>query len=534
MIKKQLFASILSGLLLALSFPFIGDLAILSFVAFIPLLFIEDSIYRAKTKSINLLFLSYITFFIYNLGVTWWIWNASVGGAALAFIVNSLIMSLVFQLYHIAKKQLGVRLGSICFVVFWVAFEYLHFYWELSWPWLNLGNIFSNNTMLIQWYSITGVLGGSLWVVGVNMLLFNLLKAYVIDKHPIKSLYLKFTFFFSALLIPILFSFLIYYSFKGDQGIDTEVVITQPNIDPYNEKFTGDIPSQLDKITDLADSLVTDKTAFVIAPETALPFIFYEDEVERIIHYHYLVERKAQWKNAAFLIGASTKKFFKNKHSRASRKLVGGPGYEENYNSSMLINHFDQPSFTHKSKLVLGVEKIPYSDIFPFLEDLSINNGGASGTLGTEEYAQVMRSRNVKFAPVVCYESIYGAYVSEQCRKGAELIFILTNDGWWGNTPGYKQHMSFARLRAIENRKCVARSANTGYSCFINQLGDVVYQSKWWQPTSAKGILKRNKIKTTYMKWGDYIGFICVFISFLFLILIVKKRISLIYINRRV
>ena len=127
MIKKQLFASILSGLLLALSFPFIGDLAILSFVAFIPLLFIEDSIYRAKTKSINLLFLSYITFFIYNLGVTWWIWNASVGGAALAFIVNSLIMSLVFQLYHIAKKQLGVRLGSICFVVFWVAFEYLHF-----------------------------------------------------------------------------------------------------------------------------------------------------------------------------------------------------------------------------------------------------------------------------------------------------------------------------------------------------------------------------------------------------------------------
>ena len=207
MIKKQLFASILSGLLLALSFPFIGDLAILSFVAFIPLLFIEDSIYRAKTKSINLLFLSYITFFIYNLGVTWWIWNASVGGAALAFILNSLIMSLVFQLYHIAKKQLGVRLGSICFVVFWVAFEYLHFYWELSWPWLNLGNIFSNNTMLIQWYSITGVLGGSLWVVGVNMLLFNLLKAYVIDKHPIKSLYLKFTFFFSALLIPILFSF---------------------------------------------------------------------------------------------------------------------------------------------------------------------------------------------------------------------------------------------------------------------------------------------------------------------------------------
>jgi apolipoprotein N-acyltransferase len=296
-----------------------------------------------------------------------------------------------------------------------------------------------------------------------------------------------------------------YYN-SPDIGTPTQVVVTQPNVDPYNEKFTGNIEDQLDRICDLADSKTNKKTDFVLAPETALPFSFYEDEVERIIYYHYLVERKANWNTASLLIGASTKKFFKNKRSRASKKIFGGPGYEEFYNSSMLIDQMDKPKFIHKSKLVLGVEKVPFSNVFPQLEQLSINNGGASGTLGIEDYAQVLTSRGITFAPVVCYESIYGGFISEQCKKGAELIFIITNDGWWGNTPGYKQHLAFARLRAIENRKSIARSANTGTSCFINQRGDVIKKTEWWKEASIKSSLKRNSIKTFYSMNGDIIG----------------------------
>ena len=155
---------------------------------------------------------------------------------------------------------------------------------------------------------------------------------------------------------------------------------------------------------------------------------------------------------------------------------------------------------------MLGVEKVPFSNVFPQLEQLSINNGGASGTLGIEDYAQVLTSRGITFAPVVCYESIYGGFISEQCKKGAELIFIITNDGWWGNTPGYKQHLAFARLRAIENRKSIARSANTGTSCFINQRGDVIKKTEWWKEASIKSSLKRNSIKTFYSMNGDIIG----------------------------
>jgi apolipoprotein N-acyltransferase len=503
--KKRLFASLLSGLLFVIGFPEIGNLSVLSFFAFIPLLWVEHSVFESKDKSRKVFIYAYLAFIVFNIGTTWWIWNASVGGAIMAFTMNSLVMTVFFQLFHITKKITGKKIGMISFVLYWIAFEYIHYQWELSHPWLTLGNFFANNPYLIQWYSITGVLGGSLWVLILNLLGFSLIKKLIFSKESLVLNKKRIIIYASILIVPIIGSLIMYYN-SPDIGTPTQVVVTQPNVDPYNEKFTGNIEDQLDRICDLADSKTNKKTDFVLAPETALPFSFYEDEVERIIYYHYLVERKANWNTASLLIGASTKKFFKNKRSRASKKIFGGPGYEEFYNSSMLIDQMDKPKFIHKSKLVLGVEKVPFSNVFPQLEQLSINNGGASGTLGIEDYAQVLTSRGITFAPVVCYESIYGGFISEQCKKGAELIFIITNDGWWGNTPGYKQHLAFARLRAIENRKSIARSANTGTSCFINQRGDVIKKTEWWKEASIKSSLKRNSIKTFYSMNGDIIG----------------------------
>ncbi len=504
--KKQRFTlSISAGITLILSFPFTGSIPFLAFLGLVPLLLIEDSIFSNKYKSAKLFIHSYITFCLYNLGTTWWIWNASAGGAILAFLLNSLIMAAVFQLFHLTKKRVGIREGYIAFILFWIGFEYIHYEWELSWPWLNFGNVFASSPKLIQWYSISGVLGGSFWILLVNLVVFFVVKHLYFQKKSFSSQRNLLLFLASILIFPIVFSIIQYYSY--DQvGKNTEIIVTQPNVDPYNEKFTGSIENQLDRICDLADSLITPKTEFVLAPETALPFNFYEDEVERIIYYHYLVERKAKWNNSSLLIGASTRKFFKDKHSRASRKIEGGPGYEEYYNSSMLIDQHDKPRFSHKSKLVLGVEKVPFSNVLPVLEQLSIDNGGASGTLGIEDYAQVFQTKGMKIAPIVCYESLYGSFVAEQCNKGAELLFVITNDGWWGNTPGYKQHRAFSQLRAIENRKSVARSANTGISCFINQRGDILSETSWWKETSLRGTLKRNKEKTFYATNGDLIG----------------------------
>jgi apolipoprotein N-acyltransferase len=136
----------------------------------------------------------------------------------------------------------------------------------------------------------------------------------------------------------------------------------------------------------------------------------------------------------------------------------------------------------------------------------TINNGGASGTLGIEDRARSLKTKKHSFAPLICYESIYGEFNAEQCRQGADFIAVITNDGWWEDTPGYKQHMSFCRIRAIENRRSVARSANTGISCFINQRGDVIQQTKWWEPAALRSNINKNKHLTFYTKRGDVLG----------------------------
>lgn len=414
-------------------------------------------------------------------------------------------MAIAFYIFHFIKKKLGKGTQYVILPLVWIAFEYLHYYWELSWPWLSLGNAFSLRTTWIQWYEFTGSLGGTLWVLVINLMVTLLVINHFIKKQALKTLRKMLLGLTLVLVLPILLSIYLYTSYEEEKR-PIEVVLLQPNIDPYNEKFTASLESQLEKIFDLADTKVSDKTDIVIAPETAISWGFYEEDLIRLPFYSYILSRKAKWKNASLLTGASTARFYKTKHSRASIPMDGGPGFIESYNSSLLMDEHNHSTFLHKSKLVLGVEKLPFSDWLPFLEELSIENGGTSGTLGIEEEPQVLHTDKFVFAPLICYESIYGEFNSEQVKKGAEVIFVMTNDGWWGDTPGYKQHMSFSRIRAIENRRSVTRSANTGTSCIINQRGDVIEQTQYWKQAVLKGKVNLNKNITMYSSTGDVLG----------------------------
>lgn len=515
--------SLLSGLLMVLSFPYTGSLTPLIFVSFVPLLLVENTIARNNYRSGKVFIHAYITFLVYNIGTTWWIWNASSGGALMAFILNALLMAIAFYLFHIIKKKLGKKVSYLVLPIVWIGFEYLHYYWELSWPWLSFGNVFSIRTTWIQWYEFTGSLGGTLWVLIANLLVFKIItdwKGNTTTFQKMRPAILSLTL---VLILPLLISLVLYSTYKEEKR-PIEVVLLQPNIDPYNEKFTASLESQLDKMLDLADSKVTANTDLVVAPETAISWSFYEEDFARLPFYPYLKNRVSNWGNAYFLSGASTLRIFKKSHSRASRPLEGGPGFFESYNSSLLMDSASNYSFLHKSKLVLGVEKLPFSDWLPFLEELSIENGGTSGTLGIEEEPQVMHTNRFTFAPLICYESIYGEFNAEQVKKGAEAIIVITNDGWWGDTPGYKQHMSFSRLRAIENRRSVARSANTGTSCIIDQRGDVITQTEYWKSAVIKGNINLNKNVTFYSSTGDLLGKTSTIMGFILLLMSMFKN----------
>ena len=182
--------------------------------------------------------------------------------------------------------------------------------------------------------------------------------------------------------------------------------------------------------------------------------------------------------NSELLIGASTMKMFGEKNSRSSRPMNDGR-YIEYYNTSLLLSQNKEAEFIHKSKLVAGVEHIPYSYYIPFFDQLAINNGGTIGSLGKEKYVKIMETSFGKIAPIVCYESVFSEFVAEQSRLGAELLCVITNDGWWKNTSGYKQHFSYSKLRAIEQGKSIIRCANTGISGFISANGVVSNIADW-------------------------------------------------------
>src|SRR6185436_18725322 len=111
-----------------------------------------------------------------NITVTSWVWNASPTGAMSAFIANSLIMCVPWLLFYFTKKKFGRWIGYGSLIIYWLAFEYIHHNWELSWPWLTLGNAFATHPEWVQRYEYSGTTGGSLWILLVNIFLFLHLK----------------------------------------------------------------------------------------------------------------------------------------------------------------------------------------------------------------------------------------------------------------------------------------------------------------------------------------------------------------------
>lgn len=519
--------SIFSGILLSLPWMAVMPGWIL-FIALVPLLIVEEETdrNRHKAKGIEFWHYAWLCFLTWNGLSTWWIMYATLTGAILTAVLNAALMATVWRLFHLLKRRFRL-LGNFSLIVFWISFEYLHFNWELHWPWLALGNGFANDVDLVQWYEYTGVLGGTLWILVANLLCFRIYRRFVTAERE-KPAGLLF-FLILILSVPAFWSVWKYITYREDEK-SVEIVLLQPNIDPYSEKFDKTAKAmQLKVLTQLTDSLTRASTNFVVAPETVLPGGMWEtDSMIRDPYIEPFYKRSLRYPNVSFVLGATT--FFRfpeeAQKSRSARLNTIDSTWYDAYNSALQIDRTGTVQIYHKSKLVPGVEKMPFTQYLSFLEKYHINLGGISGSLGSQPVFPVFRSKGVITAPAICYESVFGEYLTGAVQKGGELIFIMTNDGWWKDTPGYRQHLSFARLRAIETRRSVARSANTGISAFINQRGDVLQQTKWWQRTALRGSLHANDKLTVYVRYGDYIGRIASFTTVLLLLYYVSSLIT--------
>lgn len=543
--------AILSGLLFAAAWPAIGDQWYLIFFAFIPLFWVEREMAKSTTKlkALKTFGFAYLTFFTFNLLTTWWIYYASDWGMAMAVACNSFFMASVFGLFRYSKQWVGERQGYLGLIFLWIGFEYLHINWELSWTWLTLGNVFANQIHFVQWYEYTGVLGGTLLILVVNLLLFSTIvrllnrKVQDISSEAVTSSGVEmqakdkkqFSLWLPLILaLTLLGTISIYSSITFDnyekEGEKINAVVIQPNIDPYYEKFSGLSESdQIDRMVELTLSLVDSTTDFVAWPETAFPMAYWEHEFEYLYGTEEIRKVIEQYPSLRVITGLSTTRLFLegDELTVTARKFRNGEGWYDNYNSAIEIGNGPEIQLHHKSRLVLGVEKVPFLKYLPFMKKLSINLGGSAGGLGEDGSPTVFFNDQAKagLAPIICYESIYGEYVTEYVRKGAKLLVIITNDGWWADTPGYKQHLAYARLRAIECRRSIARSANTGISAFINQKGELLQQTDWWVEAAIKDELSLNGEQTFYVRFGDFLGRISGFVAPLFLLLAwVKSR----------
>ena len=253
----------------------------------------------------------------------------------------------------------------------------------------------------------------------------------------------------------------------------------------------------------LSEKQIDSSTKLVIWPETAMSAVEWQNNISNNIFYQPVFDFVKRHPNISLVSGIETLKSYSRLEATATATKREDGVYVDAFNAAVLIKANEPLQFYNKSKLVPGVESLP--TFLKFMGPIFEKFGGSSGGYGKSDSSEVFHSDNSPYfiAPIICYESIYGEYVSTYVAKGANILTILTNDGWWGNTPGHKQHLDYARLRAIENRRWVARSANTGISAVIDDKGNILETKPWDQAASFKYPIPYFENLTFYTIYGD-------------------------------
>ena len=504
----------------------------LLFIGWVPYLLLERQLTLTGARKGRVFASTYLMLVLWNALTTWWVSYASLAGIA-AVTLNAALMCLPLMAFRQTKKRLGNRWGYLSLPIYWIAFEQLHLHWDITWPWLTLGNGFAAAPQWVQWYEYTGFLGGSVWVWVVNMLFFGWLVPNAFQELKGESEELKTAastepFEFNsalltfplklltpllAILLPIGLSYLIGSTYH-EKGPTAEVVVVQPNLDPYVEKFEGGpkfVPydEQLTRLLTLSVQHLTPSTSLVLWPETALEEAMWESTIESNPKIRRIREWLRQHPGVALLTGITTINSYPSKEAASeTARYRDDLGYYDFNNAAGYFASANAPlAIYHKSRLVPGTEKIP-----PVLSNVlkSIDLGGFVGSYGSQPERTVFVAPTsapaLRVAPVICYESIYGDFIGEYMANGATLLGLVTNDAWWHDSPGYRQLLSYGQLRCIETRRDLARAANTGFTGFINQKGEIIQREKAWIPTASRATVHLNDEVTFYSRFGELIG----------------------------
>jgi apolipoprotein N-acyltransferase len=478
-------------------------------IGFVPFFLIENYLFEnPKRFTPNAFFIfilpGFVIFSIISLG---WMRIASITGAICVIMGLSFLMAFTTWLAHIIRLRAGNITGFISLITFWLTYEYFSLNINIVSPWLNLGNGLSKDILFIQWYELTGTAGGSLWILCCNLLLAIVLINFIKVKRRNR---IYFIVWLSLVTIPAAISIYMYNTIIQNDRNGSEVMVIQPNTDPYTEKFIIPFENQLKNVIAMANSQISDKTDWVITPETTIDDPANIDDLANNKYVKLLKEITQQHPDVDIVTGMVTYRLYpplKDPPTVSARRIDASGKYYDHFNSAVQIDSSNMFGIYHKSKLVPGIEMQFSNGPGRFITRILPYLGGTKWGYGIQKDRACFEHKGslMRIAPVICYESVFGKFVTDYVRKGAEALFIITNDGWWKNTDGYKQHLYFASLRAIETRRPVVRAANTGISCFIDIRGKRTEETKWWSKAVIKGEIYPETSITPYVKYGDWL-----------------------------
>ena len=520
--------SVISAVLMSIPF-LVPHTGFLSLVGLVPLLCMDRIASLSEKKHVWIY--HYTTFVLWNAFTTFWVCNATVGGGLFAIFANAFQMSLIFGLFRLSKKKFSGALPYIFLMVTWIAWERFYFDAEISWPWLVLGNSFAQSIGSIQWYEYTGTLGGSLWIWACNLGIFGLLVSLSDGRwftFNWKAKTAAITALIAAFSLPFIASSAIGNNYDDSMTSDEEleVLIVQPNIDPYN-KFRAMSQAQQNELllSAVEQNLAyrkNDTTAaplLILAPETFTNDIT-TNRINSSRSWQAFASFLTEYPHTSLLFGASSHTYIESaKAPSYTARSIGDGLWYESHNSALMVDGTGRTEIFHKNKLVVAVEKTPYPALFCPIDNML---GGVMGRCIGQGNVSLLHARtdqeSIPIGCAVCYESVYGEYYTEYIRQGAKAMTIITNDAWWGDTPGYRQHLSYASLRAIETRRAIARCANTGISAIISPSGEILQPTPWWEPAVIKGSIPLRSDMTFFVRHGDITGRICSFVFILLLL----------------
>ena len=520
---RRFAAVILSAILLAPGWLGISGMTL--FAGLVPLLWISDSYGDSRREWWGMFGWAALAFVLWNILTVWWIWFATPVGPVAATLVSTTVNLFAFMLFHTVSKKAHKALAYVTLVSAWIAAEYWYTVGDFSWPWLILGNGFSHEVWAVQWYEYTGVFGGSLWVLVANILIFEAWK----ERRKLR----KWIAPALAVGLPVIVSLIIRSSWDQPDEGSARVSIIQPNVDCY-DKFHGDAERQEHNILDLLAQVPQD-VQFILLPETAVPGYYREpalsdtpwsDGLPGAFWEQLTDSLRSRHPNALLIAGTNTTRSYPaGAQTETARPDRFGNGYYDVFNTAVGLDSAGRMQLHHKGRLVIGVENTP-TWVFDVLRFLVIDLGGVVGQIGKGLHGTAFEHNGVTVGPAICYEGLYGDFYGDFVRRGAQFMAIISNDGWWGDTPGYKHLFSISRLRAIEHRRAIARSANTGKSGFISARGDVGETLGWEERGILTTDVPLNSEMTFYTRYGDYLARIAEYVLLLSLLYFVAYRVK--------